>query len=78
MVRDQGLGALGVTGNLAVAGMGQGTLDEMDMQDQMRRQAEALRAEGEADRKKHTTIFSVATGPHSPEYLLACQQEGQR
>ena len=52
MVRDQGLGSLGVTGNLAIAGVGQGTLAEMDMQDQMRRDAEALRAEGEADRRE--------------------------
>ena len=52
MVRDQGLGSLGVTGNLAVAGVGQGTLDEMDMRDEMRRQTEARVAEGEADRRE--------------------------
>jgi|TARA_R100000479_G_scaffold9133_1_gene3755 hypothetical protein len=47
-----GLDRLGPMGNLAVAGMGQGTIEQMRMEEQMRRQAEARMAEGEADRRE--------------------------
>ena len=51
-VVNKGLGSLGTTGQLAIAGVGQGSIEQMKMEDQMRRQAEALRAEGEADRRE--------------------------
>jgi len=48
-VVNKGLGSLGTTGQLAIAGVGQGSIEQMRMEEQMRRQAEGLRAEGEAD-----------------------------
>jgi hypothetical protein len=51
-VVNKGLGSLGTTGQLAIAGVGQGSIEQMKMEEQMRRQAEGLRAEGEADRRE--------------------------
>ena len=80
-VVNKGLGSLGTTGQLAIAGVGQGSIEQMKMEEQMRRQAEGLRAEGEADRREAYDDLQrgyMAAQPGIPTGLSGARSEMSR
>ena len=80
-VVNKGLGSLGTTGQLAIAGVGQGSIEQMRMEEQMRRQTEGLRAEGEADRREAYDDLQrgyMAAQPGIPTGLSGARSEMSR
>src|SRR6056300_492743 len=63
---DAGIRSLGTMGQLGILGASQGAIGDMEMREAQRRQASALRKEGEASRKESYDDLQMAYGVGQP------------